>query len=71
MDIDISGMLQIAWMVGDPHLSDVEKPELDKLRSAGMYILAPDTIVLRRLKSSSITQNEEGRASMDHLINYD
>ena len=70
-DVDISGLLQMAWMLGDPHLSNVEKPDLDKLRSAGMYMVDSDTLILRRLNSSSVTNFGEGSASVDQLVSFE
>ena len=68
MDVDISGMLQMAWMLGDPHLADVDTPELDKLRPAGMYTVEPSDMLLRRSKNSSVPQNKEGRDSAEYLV---
>ncbi|GJE88181.1 hypothetical protein PsYK624_042640 [Phanerochaete sordida] len=36
--VDSAGILQITWLLGhEPHLAEVEKPELEALRAAGMF----------------------------------
>ena len=48
-DIDTSGVLQVAWLLGsEPSLAKVEQPDLEALRVAGMYDVDPDTLRHRR-----------------------
>ena len=47
-DIDISGTLQAAWLLDSPYFRHLDRPDLDKLRKAGMFILDPDEILHSR-----------------------
>ena len=48
IDVDLTGVLPIAWLMDEPHLSAVEDPKLDKLREAGVYTLNIEKVVRRR-----------------------
>lgn len=71
--IDMSGVLPVVWLLGsEPRLADIEEPDTDALRKAGMFEF--DSEVFERLESSSISRRTrnvkpegyEGVESNDH-----
>lgn len=53
---DSGGLLQYTWLIGnEPHLANVESPELENLRAAGMFDVQISDRVRKRLSSRAST----------------
>ncbi|GJE88180.1 hypothetical protein PsYK624_042630 [Phanerochaete sordida] len=56
--VDSAGILQITWLLGhEPHLAEVEKPELEALRAAGMF-------------EAQMREHEREKADWEHVEVY-
>ncbi|KAJ3556626.1 hypothetical protein NM688_g1920 [Phlebia brevispora] len=56
---DISGLLPMLWLLGnEPRLAEIDKPDLDVLRTAGMYEVTGLEKVRRRAGSESIDMRD-------------
>ena len=62
VDIDISGTLQVAWLLDSPHFAGVDRPNLQQLRRAGMFHLDPDEVLHRRFNRSGTLMGEDDTA---------
>ena len=67
---DTSGVLQIAWLLGnEPRLAEVKQPDLDTLRVAGMYEIDHEALRFRRVNaSSSSAMGKEENDDMDQYL---
>lgn len=60
--VSSTGILQFTWLLGtEPRLHDVERPDLDALRRAGLFdVEFRDMRLARRVKSEPADTNGDG-----------
>lgn len=59
--VDSGGLLQFTWLLGsEPHLAQVEDPQLENLRTAGMFNVQIGDRVRKRLSSRQSTLLDKG-----------
>ncbi|KAJ3557275.1 hypothetical protein NM688_g1556 [Phlebia brevispora] len=60
VDYDISGLLQVLWLLGnEPRLAAVQEPDLDALRAAGMQVMTTIENLRRRAKATKGKETED------------